>query len=176
MSESIAEWWSGGERVPLELGGVELQVFVRRLGDGASMTLLHGFPSSSHDWAKVAPALAERHALLMPDFLGFGASEKPAEHDYSLREQAELVDVRLEQVGPAEEHLRALDRRALSPVLEGAGGGAHGAVDILDAGLRDGAEQRSGGGVDRVERAAGCRGHASAVDHQFLGHAPPPFM
>ena len=23
------------------------------------MTLLHGFPSSSHDWAKVAPALAE---------------------------------------------------------------------------------------------------------------------
>jgi pimeloyl-ACP methyl ester carboxylesterase len=91
MSESIAAWWSGGERVTLELGGAERRVFVRRLGDGASMTLLHGFPSSSHDWAKVAPALAERHALLMPDFLGFGASEKPPEHEYSLHEQADLV-------------------------------------------------------------------------------------
>jgi pimeloyl-ACP methyl ester carboxylesterase len=92
MSESIAEWWSAGERVTLELGGGERQVFVRRLGDGASMTLLHGFPSSSHDWAKVAPALAERHALLMPDLLGFGASEKPREHEYSLHEQADLVE------------------------------------------------------------------------------------
>jgi pimeloyl-ACP methyl ester carboxylesterase len=56
------------------------------------MTLLHGFPSSSHDWAKVAPALAREHALLLCDFLGFGASEKPRAHDYSLHEQADLVE------------------------------------------------------------------------------------
>ncbi|MFI4989831.1 MAG: alpha/beta fold hydrolase [Solirubrobacterales bacterium] len=92
MSEQIEAWWQAGERVPLRLGGAEREVFVRRLGDGPSMTLLHGFPSSSHDWAKVAPALAERHALLMPDFLGFGASEKPPEHEYSLHEQADLVE------------------------------------------------------------------------------------
>jgi pimeloyl-ACP methyl ester carboxylesterase len=55
------------------------------------MTLLHGFPSSSHDWAKVAPSLSENHALLLFDFLGFGASDKPREHDYSLHEQADLV-------------------------------------------------------------------------------------
>jgi pimeloyl-ACP methyl ester carboxylesterase len=56
------------------------------------MTLLHGFPSSSHDWAKLAPALAARHTLLAPDFLGFGASEKPADHRYALHEQADLVE------------------------------------------------------------------------------------
>ncbi len=56
------------------------------------MTLLHGFPSSSHDWAKAAPALAARHTLLAPDFLGFGASEKPVDHRYSLHEQADLVE------------------------------------------------------------------------------------
>ena len=56
------------------------------------MTLLHGFPSSSHDWAKIAPALAERYALTMPDLLGFGASTKPHEHHYSLLEQADLVE------------------------------------------------------------------------------------
>ena len=67
-------------------------MFVRREGSGPSMTLLHGFPSSSHDWAKVAPALAERYALTMPDLLGFGASTKPHEHRYSLLEQADLVE------------------------------------------------------------------------------------
>jgi pimeloyl-ACP methyl ester carboxylesterase len=56
------------------------------------MTLLHGFPSSSHDWAKLAPSLAQAHALLLLDFLGFGASEKPAAHEYSLHEQADIVE------------------------------------------------------------------------------------
>ena len=65
---------------------------MRRLGSGPSMTVLHGFPSSSHDWARVAPHLARDHALLLPDFLGFGASDKPADHHYSLTEQADLVE------------------------------------------------------------------------------------
>ncbi len=56
------------------------------------MILLHGFPSSSHDWAAVLPGLAERNSLLLPDFLGFGASQKPADHDYSIHEQADLVE------------------------------------------------------------------------------------
>ena len=61
----VQDWWSGGELVPLELSGTEQGVFVRREGSGPSMTLLHGFPSSSHDWAKLAPALAERYALVL---------------------------------------------------------------------------------------------------------------
>jgi pimeloyl-ACP methyl ester carboxylesterase len=89
---TVERWWADGEHVPLLLSGAERSIFVRTLGAGPSMTLLHGFPSSSHDWAKIAPALADRYALLMPDFLGFGASEKPAEHHYSLREQADLVE------------------------------------------------------------------------------------
>jgi pimeloyl-ACP methyl ester carboxylesterase len=89
---STGQWWAEGEHVPLMLSGVERAVFVRRLGAGPAMTLLHGFPSSSHDWAKIAPALAGRYSLTMPDFLGFGASEKPAEHEYSLHEQADLVE------------------------------------------------------------------------------------
>jgi pimeloyl-ACP methyl ester carboxylesterase len=88
----VQDWWSGGELVPLELGGTEQGVFVRRDGSGPSMTLLHGFPSSSHDWAKIAPALAERYALTMLDLLGFGASSKPRDHRYSLLEQADLVE------------------------------------------------------------------------------------
>jgi pimeloyl-ACP methyl ester carboxylesterase len=88
----IEEWWSGGELVAVEVGSIERQIFVRRMGSRPTMTLLHGFPSSSHDWAKVAPGLAASHALLLFDFLGFGASEKPLEHAYSLHEQADLVE------------------------------------------------------------------------------------
>ncbi len=88
----IDQWWAQGRREPIELGGRTRSVFVRRTGAGPTMTLLHGFPSSSHDWAKVAPALAARHDVLALDFLGFGASEKPADHAYSLREQADLVE------------------------------------------------------------------------------------
>jgi len=87
----IEEWWSAGEEVVLGLGGVERRIFVRRTGSGPSMTLLHGFPSSSHDWGKLVPLLTESHSLLLPDFLGFGASEKPVEHSYSLLEQTDLV-------------------------------------------------------------------------------------
>ncbi|HEY2180108.1 MAG TPA: alpha/beta hydrolase [Solirubrobacteraceae bacterium] len=105
----IEQWWSEGERVPIELGGVERSVFVRRLGAGPAVTLLHGFPSSSYDWAKIVPALSERRSLLLFDFLGFGASDKPREHEYSLLEQADLVEAILEREGIGETVLVAHD-------------------------------------------------------------------
>jgi pimeloyl-ACP methyl ester carboxylesterase len=74
------------------LGDAERQIFVVRTGSGPVLTLLHGFPSSSHDWAKVTPALAAGNTVVAPDFLGFGASDKPADHTYSLVEQADLIE------------------------------------------------------------------------------------
>lgn len=109
---TLQQWWAGGERVPIALGGVEREVFVRRFPGPAQappITLLHGFPSSSHDWAKIAPALSERAPLLACDFLGFGASEKPHEHDYSLHEQTDLVQALWEREGVRETVLVAHD-------------------------------------------------------------------
>jgi pimeloyl-ACP methyl ester carboxylesterase len=138
---TIEAWWAAGERVPIELSGKERQVFVRRLGEGPSMTLLHGFPSSSHDWAKVAPALAERNALLMCDFLGFGASDKPAEHDYSLHEQTDLVQALWEREGVTETTLVVHDyavsvaQELLARRAEGALAVQLRAVHLLNGGL-----------------------------------------
>jgi pimeloyl-ACP methyl ester carboxylesterase len=73
--QGIDAWWSAGKRVEVGLGGTARQIFLRRAGAGPTMTLLHGFPSSSHDWAAVLPALAERNSLVLFDFLGFGASQ-----------------------------------------------------------------------------------------------------
>ena len=95
----IEDWWSGGEQVQVRLGKHERSIFCRRSGTGPHMTLLHGFPSSSHDWVRVFGELSEHHALLLFDFLGFGASEKPTDHDYSIHEQADLVAALWEQNG-----------------------------------------------------------------------------
>jgi pimeloyl-ACP methyl ester carboxylesterase len=95
----VEAWWREGERVPLSVRGATRRVFVRRIGSGPSITLLHGFPSSSHDWARVAAGLGPDYSLLAPDFLGFGASDKPPDHDYSLHEQADLVEALWQQEG-----------------------------------------------------------------------------
>jgi pimeloyl-ACP methyl ester carboxylesterase len=106
----IEQWWRDGDQLEVLLNGSERRVFVRRFRNAAPhMTLLHGFPSSSHDWHKVAPALAERYELLAPDFLGFGASDKPPEHDYTIHEQADLVEALWEIEGVAETTVVAHD-------------------------------------------------------------------
>ncbi|MGW6689975.1 alpha/beta fold hydrolase [Streptomyces sp. NPDC054961] len=84
-------WTEGG--TALRIGGHS--VFVRRDGpaDGAPVTLLHGFPTSSHDWAAVVPALvAAGLRVTTLDLLGFGESDKPRRHRYSVLEQASLVE------------------------------------------------------------------------------------
>lgn len=59
-------------------------------GDDPTVLLLHGYPSSSFDYRGVVPHLAG-HAWVTLDFLGFGLSDKPRPHRYSLFEQADLV-------------------------------------------------------------------------------------
>jgi pimeloyl-ACP methyl ester carboxylesterase len=55
------------------------------------LLLLHGFPSSSYDFAALIDQLPDVDVLSF-DFLGFGLSEKPTDHVYSLLWQADLVE------------------------------------------------------------------------------------
>lgn len=101
-------WHRAGTRLNLRDGAV----FVRTEGDlseGPPVLLLHGFPTSSHDYAKVWARLALRHPLVTLDFLGFGASDKPVDHSYSLFEQADLVLQVASQLGLRAVHLVAHD-------------------------------------------------------------------
>ena len=65
---------------------------------GAPVLVLHGFPTSSHDWQRVLDRLARRHRVVLPDLLGFGLSEKP-DQSYSLFEQADLVETLARDLG-----------------------------------------------------------------------------
>jgi pimeloyl-ACP methyl ester carboxylesterase len=64
---------------------------LERGGEEPLLLCLHGFPSSSYDWRLVLGRETE-HAALAPDLLGFGLSEKPRDHTYTLHWQADLVE------------------------------------------------------------------------------------
>ena len=57
-------------------------VAYRELGSGPPVLLLHGWPTSSHLWRNVMPALAERNRVLALDLPGFGGSGKSADVRY----------------------------------------------------------------------------------------------
>ncbi|HXA41839.1 MAG TPA: alpha/beta hydrolase [Candidatus Solibacter sp.] len=104
--EGIEGWWAAGERVEVQLpGGSKYSIFVRVLGQGPWMTLIHGFPTSSWDWAPIAGALASKYRLLTFDLLGFGDSDKPSGHDFSAFEQADIVEALWRQFGVSETRL-----------------------------------------------------------------------
>ena len=137
----LQAWWAAGERLRLRVGGSEREVFLARQGTGPAMTMLHGFPSSSHDWAKVLPALGARHEVLAADFLGFGASEKPCGHRYSLLEQADLIEAMWAAQGIEETVLVAHDygvsvaQELLARAAEGRLGVGLRALHLLNGGL-----------------------------------------
>jgi pimeloyl-ACP methyl ester carboxylesterase len=59
--------------------------------DGLPVLVLHGFPTSSHDWYRVLDELGRRRRVVLLDLLGYGFSDKPDQR-YSLFEQADLVE------------------------------------------------------------------------------------
>lgn len=60
-------------------------------GDGPAIVLMHGFPDNHHLYDRLVPLLPGRHVVVF-DFLGWGASDKPAGHDYTFANQAEDLD------------------------------------------------------------------------------------
>ena len=87
FSERVERWRAAGTMEAV--GGRSLFVH-RRRGDGPLLVLLHGFASSSFDWRGLLDAERD-HATLALDFLGFGLSDKPRDHVYSLSWQADAV-------------------------------------------------------------------------------------
>lgn len=87
--------------------------FVVDTGSKASekptLVLLHGYPTSSHDYYRVLPRLAERYRIIVHDHLGFGLSEKPRDYSYALHEQADFALLLWRHLGIKVAHLFAHD-------------------------------------------------------------------
>ncbi len=75
------------------------EISYRVTGKGPWLTLIHGFPTSSMDWAKVLPELSQHYTVLVFDFIGFGDSSKPQDYNYSTFERANLIENIWKQLG-----------------------------------------------------------------------------
>ena len=65
--------FDGFERRKVDIGAHRLHVLTG--GEGPPLLLLHGYPQTHVAWHAVAPRLAERFALVVPDLPGYGDSE-----------------------------------------------------------------------------------------------------
>ncbi len=90
------------------------RIFARVGGEGPPLLLLHGYPQTHVMWHRVAPALAERFTLVVPDLPGYGWSDVPrsdAEHTpYTKRAMARVMVEVMEKLGHAHFALAGHDR------------------------------------------------------------------
>ncbi len=105
------------------------------LGEGPPVLLLHGFDSSFLEFRRLAPLLAPRHRLLIPDLHGFGFCPRPPGGPVS----PEMVLRHLEAL--LEEHGRRHPGDAAAVGLIGASMGGSVAVELA---------RRQSGRVDRL--------------------------
>ena len=80
-----------------------LDIFYREAGrpDAPAVLLLHGFPTSSHMFRHLIPALADRYRVVAPDYPGFGYSSFPARDrfTYSFATLAKVIGGFTDAVG-----------------------------------------------------------------------------
>lgn len=79
-----------------------LNIFYREAGsrDNPCVLLLHGFPTSSHMFRNLIPALADSYHVVAPDYPGYGQSDMPDRKafTYSFDRYAEIVDKLLSEL------------------------------------------------------------------------------
>jgi pimeloyl-ACP methyl ester carboxylesterase len=77
-------------------------IFYREAGpsDAPVIVLLHGFPTSSHMFRNLIPALAQRYRVIAPDYPAFGHSDAPSRDtfNYTFARFAELMNGLLTQL------------------------------------------------------------------------------
>ncbi|MHC4799557.1 MAG: alpha/beta fold hydrolase [Planctomycetota bacterium] len=95
----------------IEVDGLE--IFYREGGreDAPTILLLHGFPTSSHMFRNLIPALSDKFHLVAPDYPGFGNSSMPKvdKFDYTFNRIAEVVDSLIEKLGLNKYSLYVMD-------------------------------------------------------------------
>jgi pimeloyl-ACP methyl ester carboxylesterase len=80
-----------------------LSIFYREAGDPANpkIVLLHGFPSSSHQYRNLMSALADHFHVVAPDYPGFGNSDlpNPDKFNYTFDRLSEVIEDFLKTIG-----------------------------------------------------------------------------
>jgi pimeloyl-ACP methyl ester carboxylesterase len=79
------------------------KIFYREAGPptAPAILLLHGFPTSSHMFRNLIPALTDRYHLVAPDLPGFGFSDAPDRKNfrYTFENLAKVIDSFTQSIG-----------------------------------------------------------------------------
>ncbi len=107
---SAEAWREQGRFIEVPEG----RVFVVELGTASDaratpVLVLHGFPTSSWDFVDVARLVSEQRRVVLFDFIGFGYSDKPDDHGYSLFQQADVAVLVARACGLERAHVWAHD-------------------------------------------------------------------
>ena len=83
----------------MEVNGINIAYREAGNPKNPTIVLLHGFPSSSHQYRKVLNELSDEYHLIAPDYPGFGNSDllSPTEYVYTFDNIAKTVDSFLEK-------------------------------------------------------------------------------
>lgn len=88
-SRDGADWPNRHASRTVHAAGFDWHVQV--MGEGRDVLLLHGTGSSCHSWRDVAPLLARRWRVIVPDLPGHGFTAMPPSGGLSLRNMAQSV-------------------------------------------------------------------------------------
>ena len=100
MTESFEGWRAAGKRFAFKGHSIFYRSGGRADGTGANLLCIHGLPTASWDYHRLWPELERSFAcVIAPDMLGFGWSDKPLAHAYTIAEQADLHEQLLRDQG-----------------------------------------------------------------------------
>lgn len=111
----MSSFFPGFKRERIAVNGISLNVVSG--GKGDAVLLLHGYPQTHVLWHKIAPRLAERYRVVVPDMRGYGDSDKPAaapdDHAvYCKRTTANDIVALMDALGIERWHVAGHDRGA----------------------------------------------------------------
>ncbi|KXJ13946.1 Mesoderm-specific transcript-like protein [Exaiptasia diaphana] len=110
LSSRLLEWRYSGKY----FGYQGLAVFYKDdygSGDANSVLVcIHGFPTSTYDFSKIWGSLKSKFGrVIAVDMLDLGFSDKPANRDFSVKEQATIIELLLQNLGVKRIHILAHD-------------------------------------------------------------------
>ena len=99
------------EEKTIEIDGLTVSYKEGGSPDSPAVLLLHGFPTSSHMFRNLIPALEDEFYLVAPDMIGYGKSSMPSADDweYTFDNQAEIINKFTEEIGLTEYSMYVMD-------------------------------------------------------------------
>ena len=105
-----------------EAQGRTRRVWVRykMLGEGRPLVLVHGLMTSSYSWRFVLEPLSRRYRVFVPDLIGSGETDKPADLVYSVTNVARFLSAWVRAVAKEPVYLVGNSLRLFSTIEGGA--------------------------------------------------------